>query len=321
MKNTDKFNKSLKAKFGQAEGKANLIILAGIGILFGVLLATVFFSRDQGAETGATQTLATADDNRAGSVHALAEGKSKALSEDNLTTTGNTASVHEDPIEEVKQVFGDREALNVQAPAKLYPRAETEWQGMRVDTSMQAICEGKNSCGLAMACINNQCGPCSVNAQCGSGEVCVLDHCVLDQNTACRSAADCKAGEYCILSGYSADPRGNEKTMAYCQASVAGTQPTPEQDRDQAAEEPGPPVFERSVSIDQLQDALNEQASPAEQDLDQQPRVPSEPFDEATAEFEYEQHEMLDQTDPETEHVVVPDENPETDAEPVLPKR
>jgi hypothetical protein len=96
---------------------------------------------------------------------------------------------------------------------------------MLVDLSMQQVyCEDSEQCGQGMACVGQDggCGPCSGDSDCASGEVCVLDHCLLEQNVECRSYTDCPEGYQCILSGLSADPRGNGEMRAYC--------PTPDTD-------------------------------------------------------------------------------------------
>lgn len=98
-----------------------------------------------------------------------------------------------------------------------HPRDKTEWQGMLVNMSMRALCRGARSCGLAAACLDGQCGPCASDDQCGDGERCVLDHCVLAANVRCRSHGDCSGPDaLCVLSGYSTDPRGNADMRADC---------------------------------------------------------------------------------------------------------
>lgn len=110
------------------------------------------------------------------------------------------------------------DALRGAPDAMVYhPRDTSEWQGMRVNMSMRAFCRGAKSCGLAAACLDGQCGPCTSDGQCGDGERCVLDHCVLASNVHCRSHRDCSAdGALCVLSGYSSDPRGNADMRADC---------------------------------------------------------------------------------------------------------
>lgn len=109
------------------------------------------------------------------------------------------------------------------AAPRYHPRDAEEWQGMLVDVSLQALCSGATSCGLAAACIAGACGPCTADAQCGADELCVLDHCVLAHNAACRSRHDCKGSESrCMLTGYSADPRGNRELRANCVSPGGG---------------------------------------------------------------------------------------------------
>ena len=110
---------------------------------------------------------------------------------------------------------------------RLHPRPTDEWQGMLVDLTQRQYCEASSYCGLALACLDDQaCGPCSVDAQCASGEVCVLDHCVQSANAACRTRADCAAAgddAMCILSGLTGgEPRGNGDMRSYCQTSAGG---------------------------------------------------------------------------------------------------
>jgi hypothetical protein len=103
------------------------------------------------------------------------------------------------------------------------PRPATEWLGRRVDRATQPLCDGADSCGLAMACIDGRCAPCGASSPCASGETCVLDHCVLATEAACHSRADCPDDTLCVLSGYSADPRGNAAMRSVCLASSGGT--------------------------------------------------------------------------------------------------
>lgn len=109
------------------------------------------------------------------------------------------------------------------APApKYHPRDLTEWQGMLVDLSLQANCELSTQCGLAMACHDGKCGPCTRDDQCGTGEGCVLDHCLLQSGIGCRSRRDCAPDELCVLSGYSDDARSNGELTAQCLAAKGG---------------------------------------------------------------------------------------------------
>jgi len=97
-------------------------------------------------------------------------------------------------------------------------RPDGEWGGMQVCPPYQAYCDIPEQCGVAMACIDGGCGPCTADDQCAATEGCVLDHCVLTPNISCRTYLDCDAGELCVLSGYTGGmPRGNEDMLAYCQ--------------------------------------------------------------------------------------------------------
>src|SRR5215468_1423968 len=91
-----------------------------------------------------------------------------------------------------------------------HPRDPDEWQGMLVDVRRKMSCQAPSECGLARGCVRGQCLPCSHDADCDRGEICVLDHCVQRTKADCRKRADCNGPEQmCILSGYSPDPRGN----------------------------------------------------------------------------------------------------------------
>lgn len=110
------------------------------------------------------------------------------------------------------------------------PRDPEEWQGMLVNTTFQALCDRSSTCGLAMACLEGRCGPCSGDRDCEGGERCVLQHCVPTDQAICASRADCPAGEVCMLSGCSDDRRGNRSMKSYC----SGNQP---RDRDPVLEQ------------------------------------------------------------------------------------
>jgi Cys-rich repeat protein len=117
---------------------------------------------------------------------------------------------------------------------------------MPVDPGMQAECDGRSqTCGMAMACLGERCGPCGTDADCASGEVCVLEHCLLREHVACRHQADC-GGEMCILSGYSADVRGNADMRAECLSKFAATE-------DEALAPPPPPINEGPRAEDTYQ--------------------------------------------------------------------
>jgi hypothetical protein len=110
-----------------------------------------------------------------------------------------------------------------------HPRPPDEWQGMLVNTAMQAICDRSERCGLAMACLSGRCGPCQRDHECASGEACVLDHCLALGNVGCRSARSCRGPEeLCVLTGYSNDPRGNASMRSLCQSSRGGRPQRPE---------------------------------------------------------------------------------------------
>ena len=102
-----------------------------------------------------------------------------------------------------------------------YPRDSHEWQGMLVDVSIAIGCFKADQCGLALACREGVCGPCTADDQCSNGESCVLDHCVLSENVACTTYSDCGDG-LCVLNGYSATPRGNDDMEAYCRGNTGG---------------------------------------------------------------------------------------------------
>lgn len=120
-----------------------------------------------------------------------------------------------------------RHTMRVHKP-RYHPRDPLEWQGMRVDVSMQANCESSKQCGLAMACHSGTCGPCKRDDECATGEGCVLDHCLIRSRIGCRSRHDCATDELCVLSGYSADARSNRDLTARCLAAVGGTRQKPE---------------------------------------------------------------------------------------------
>jgi len=108
-----------------------------------------------------------------------------------------------------------------------HPRPPDEWQGMRVNLTLQATCEESAGCGLAMACRDGRCGPCEVDSDCAGGEVCVLDHCVRRELANCRRRADCGYGELCFLSGYSPEARTNADTRPTCLAGTGGDEELP----------------------------------------------------------------------------------------------
>lgn len=125
----------------------------------------------------------------------------------------------------------DPERPGVGPPIEYAPRATDEWQGMLVNTSLQALCDTSERCGLAMACLGDRCGPCSSDDDCAAGEACAMQHCVVAALAHCRSRADCPGSELCMLTGYGEDPRGNHDLEAYC----SGT--PPRDGRDPVAEQ------------------------------------------------------------------------------------
>ena len=142
------------------------------------------------------------------------------------------------------------------AVARSPVRAAEEWQGMQIDPDEQPMCEASERCGLATACLTGRCGACRVDAECASGESCVLEHCVLAARVACRGRADCSEGELCVLSGISADARGNSDMRAYCQGhGVDVVQSRQAYDANQRARV-GVPAPSRPVTPQGLLDAL-----------------------------------------------------------------
>jgi hypothetical protein len=102
-------------------------------------------------------------------------------------------------------------------------RAAGEWDGMLVDLATTPPCESTAGCGLARACLKGICTACTVDAECGSDEGCVRDHCVLRSRIGCRRNSDCGVGNTCMLSGYSPDPRGNHDMGALCVSPQSGS--------------------------------------------------------------------------------------------------
>lgn len=147
---------------------------------------------------------------------------------------------------------------------KFHPRDPHEWQGRRVNLSMMAICDG--FCGLAMACIEGKCGPCRADADCGTNERCVLDHCLLSKNVECTRRDDCpSAGDsapYCVIGGTGNGFRGNEELRSFCrgadgdnpdQARVVAQQRA----RDADARLAAPPAREDPLDGTQLKSRLS----------------------------------------------------------------
>jgi|GEM_PF-5580699 len=292
---------------------SGFLILSIFGLLAGAVLAVVLVPEDLAISAQGNHPVVPRTGQPGGSNSLSTKPASKEATKAN---PGDEEGAQlKDPIEVVREAFGDREALNLLPPPDFHPRPGSEWQGMLVDNSMQSICDGESACGLAMACMDNLCGACATDSDCASGESCVLDHCVVSQNVVCRTAADCDEGEYCVLSGYSEDARGNGTMEAYCQASVSGSQPTLEDAIDITVSDPGPYAPERSVSLDRLQEMLSFNGTTPEETpkpTDKAPqRSPAEPFDEQAKESEFEAHENFDETDPQEMHEVVEEKGDE----------
>ena len=120
--------------------------------------------------------------------------------------------VAQGPLEELV----DPPAFPIPPLPRYKQRAADEWQGMLVDLSTQPRCLDGAYCGLARACIDEVCTACEKDSDCGPGEGCVLDHCLLASRIMCRSTNDCPDRSTCILSGYSPDPRSNGGMDAVC---------------------------------------------------------------------------------------------------------
>jgi hypothetical protein len=138
----------------------------------------------------------------------------------------------------------------------LHPRAQGEWQGMRVDLSVHPDCTESARCGLARACRAGMCLPCLADPDCASGELCVLDHCILSGNVDCRSKDDCETGDVCILTGFSTDPRNNAATRAICGKSFKA----PARNWKPAVSGVPPPKVEPRVDHRALLDLLRQDA-------------------------------------------------------------
>ncbi|PTL83443.1 hypothetical protein [Vitiosangium sp. GDMCC 1.1324] len=139
-------------------------------------------------------------------------------------------------------------------PRTPQPRDPNEWQGMQVDLAVRALCGEANHCGLAAACTDGHCGPCATDADCDSGEACVLDHCVRQENVECHSRRDCPGEQLCALTGYSSDPRGNAQMRAYCLDPREGT-PRPAEPTRPAPADPSQP--REPVVYEELQRRLS----------------------------------------------------------------
>lgn len=308
------------------KSKMAYVLIAIAGLTVGTGLA-LLLPHEQGHDHSGPGSNTLTTPRFAKSVPTVSAGRSGDVPQEETSIAqqpeqiGANSVEYRDPIEDVRAVYAERSSLNIASPASYYPRPESEWQGMLVDTAHQSYCDGKaSSCGLAMACTDNRCGPCLEDSDCGLGESCVLDHCIVSEQMECRSSADCGPGSLCVLSGYSADPRGNADTRSYCQTAFAGTSPSPDMDIDPVAEDPGPPVLERPVSVDRLRESLIESQDLAEADqipmepVSQDP-VPGEAFDELAEEHQFEKHDLIDVQDPQDEHVIVENELEEPEEE------
>lgn len=168
-------------------------------------------------------------------------------------------AVAPEPAEETRKPWHRERAVPGIRPAPNYfPRPENEWQGMLVELSSQAVCGEVDSCGLAMACIDHQCGPCVADSECASGEMCVLDHCVEARNVECKTTSECRDGELCVLSGYSSDIRSNRDMVAFCQPDEGGddSERELELERERESEMEEAEMIPRPISIDDLRSAL-----------------------------------------------------------------
>lgn len=145
------------------------------------------------------------------------------------------------------------------------PRDASEWQGMLVNMAFQALCDVSERCGLAMACHEGKCGPCSLDDDCGTGENCVLQHCLLASQVTCRSQRECPLEEVCMLSGISEDVRGNREMRSFCSGSAQVVERDAEEEqvareREREAAEPdlrtGAELGESNVLANELRQAL-----------------------------------------------------------------
>jgi hypothetical protein len=108
-------------------------------------------------------------------------------------------------------------------PPDRFIRHPDEWRGMLIDPAkLQSYCESATDCGMAMACVSGGCVPCGTNHDCGPGEACVLQHCVLTQNVGCHTRSDCGPDLLCTLTGYSEGPRNNRDMLARCAGGRGG---------------------------------------------------------------------------------------------------
>jgi hypothetical protein len=148
---------------------------------------------------------------------------------------------------------------SIAPPSVYHPRDPKEWQGMLVDLTVMPPCVVSSDCGLAMACQGGKCGPCEIDAECARGEVCVLDHCVMEGKATCRSVKDCQEDELCILSGYDATPRSNQEMRSYCNPNTGGREEKPEDAAKESSMDGLVPAAEKpEVDIDELRKRLDD---------------------------------------------------------------
>lgn len=140
-------------------------------------------------------------------------------------------------------------------PPVFTPRPQNEWQGARVDESVEIGCESSATCGFALACVDGICRACQNDGQCLPGERCAMQHCILSENYECSRRADCKVDELCQLSPLSPGIRSNAHTRSYCSDGRGGD--TDESDRP--APTPGPrteradsPAMRTSARVDEM---------------------------------------------------------------------
>jgi hypothetical protein len=140
------------------------------------------------------------------------------------------------------------------------PRDPEEWQGMLVDLNVSAECELSARCGWALACIGGHCLPCVTDQNCAIGEVCVLDHCLLQRNVTCRRRRDCDGGATCMLTGLSPDPRNNADMRSVCR----GGSPYYEQRVAPPRPSVGPQVHPEISSQDLIERLRNQAPGPSQ---------------------------------------------------------
>lgn len=144
------------------------------------------------------------------------------------------------------------------APPEYYPRDADEWQGRLVEVSTREPCNDFGGCGRGRACVEGVCGPCKADADCMSGEACVLNNCVSATKVNCRSRKDCPTGSLCMLvdDGTASGWRGNAGLVAVC----SGSDESKAIPRHHDAESPGSktPAAPDPVSMSGLAPGLSE---------------------------------------------------------------